>query len=308
MLQWRELPGDGTGGTCAGGRGPLAYRFLLEVPEAVHEDAKIAIGGARDAQILIERHPHALNHDDAYAQLTVTAHTLDVVDALYAWMQEGAVQQDVFLEAFKGERLRLADYDARSLRRRIQGDQYWMENTVPRIAHVGQTLMEGGARVADVPYGGRLASGSALVAADELVRINAIEHIAVRVRDMAKAEHYYRQFFGMQVAYRARRDGERWQHLDAKFDWVASIHTGIFPEIVRLENAPLNLLLINVGAGAVLHENRVAYISLDVPLETLQALRGKVLFASYTIQEDSPRAFRFVDPFGVAWQLVATGA
>jgi uncharacterized glyoxalase superfamily protein PhnB len=43
-----------------------------------------------------------------------------------------------------------------------------------------------------------------------------------------------------------------------------------------------------------------------VPLETLQEIRGKALFASYAVQEDSPRAFRFVDPFGVAWQLVAT--
>jgi uncharacterized glyoxalase superfamily protein PhnB len=65
-------------------------------------------------------------------------------------------------------------------------------------------------------------------------------------------------------------------------------------------------VLINAGAGAVMHENRIAYVSVDVALESMQSIRGKALFASYAVQEDSARAFRFVDPFGVAWQLVAT--
>ena len=292
----------------AWGAGPLAYRFMLEVPEVVHEDAKIAIGGVRDAQILIERHPHALNTQSAFAQLTVTAHSLAVLDALYGWMAESDAKEDIYLESFKGERLALADFDAKSVRRRIQSDQYWMENTVPRITYVDAAAMEGGARVADVPYGGRAATGLAVMptASSSGVTINGVDHMAVRVRDMPRAEQFYREFFGLQVAYRARREGERWQHLPADYDWIASIHTGVFPEIVRLENGPLGLVLINAGGGAVMHENRVAYLSVDVPLETLQALRGKALFASYTIQEDSPRAFRFTDPFGVSWQLVAT--
>lgn len=281
---------------------------MLEVPEAVHEDAKIAIGGVRDANILIERHPHALNPQSAFAQLTVTAYSLDVIDAIYAWMSEGAIKEDVYLESFKGDRLALAELDAKSVRRRIQGDQYWMENTVPRIANVDLASMEGGARVADVPYGGRSATGVAVLPAERQVAIGGVDHVAVRVRDMARAEKFYREFFGMNVAYRARREGDRWQQLDAAFDWVASIHTGVVPEIVRLENGPLGLVLINAGAGAVMHENRVAYVSVDMPLATLQSLRGQALFASYTVQEDSPRAFRFIDPFGVAWQLVATGA
>jgi catechol 2,3-dioxygenase-like lactoylglutathione lyase family enzyme len=282
----------------------MAYRFLLEVPELVHEDAKIAIEGVRDARILIERHPNALNPDEPFAELTVVAHSLDVIDALFAWMHEDEIKQDVYLAAYEGERVHLPDFDARSLRRRIQGDQYWMETTVPRIAHVDSSIMEGGARVADVPYGGRTTS-TVLLPAETDVRITGIDHIAVKVRDMARAEQFYREFFGMAVSYRALRDGDRWQHLDAEFDWVEAIHTGIFPEIVRLENGPLCLVLIRAGMGAVMHENRVAYLSLRTPADTLRKLRGKALFASYTVQEDNPRAFRFVDPFGVTWQLVA---
>lgn len=283
----------------------MAYRFLLEVPELVHEDAKVAIGSVRDAQILIERHPRALNPDEPYAQLTVVAQSLGVVDALYAWMTESAVNQNVYLAAFEGQRLHLPDFDARTLKRRIQGDQYWMETTVPRISHVDRSMMEGGARVADVPYGGRTASSMALLPAESDVVITGVDHIAVRVRDMPRAEQFYRDFFGMSVSYRARREGERWSHLGASFDWVEAIHTGIFPEIVRLENGPLCIVLIAAGAGAVMHENRVAHISVSMPLDSLRMLRGKALFTSYTVTEDNPAAFRFVDPFGVTWQLIA---
>jgi hypothetical protein len=52
-------------------------------------------------------------------------------------------------------------------------------------------------------------------------------------------------------------------------------------------------------------EQRVAHISVTAPAETLNELRGRAMFANYTVQEDSPRAFRFIDPFGISWQIVA---
>jgi catechol 2,3-dioxygenase-like lactoylglutathione lyase family enzyme len=219
-------------------------------------------------------------------------------------MDEVGLDTGVYLEAYGGGRIDLGSTNPKELRRTIQGTQYWMETTVPRITNIDETFMEGGARVADVPYGGRTTSGTALVPAEREVRLGGIDHIAVRVRDVAKAEAFYREFFGMSVSYRARREGERWQHLPATFDWTESIRTGIEPEIVRLENGPLALVLVNAGAAAILHENRIGYLSVNVPLDVLNDLRGRALFRSYTIQEDGPRAFRFLDPFGVAWQLV----
>ena len=186
----------------------------------------------------------------------------------------------------------------------VQGDQYWMENTVPRIRYVESTTMEGGARVSEVPYGGRMAGGAIAIPADKPVALGAVDALAVRVRDIARAEAFYRDFLGMGVAYRARREGDRWEVLDASYDYVDGLRTGTVPEVVRIENGPIALVLINAGMGAVMHENRVAYVSVSVPADTLNGLRGRALFANYTIQEDSPRAFRFVDPFGVTWQLV----
>lgn len=283
----------------------MAYRFVLDLPEVSHADAKTVIDSVADAQVLIDRHPRAANPENARAELTVAAHSLDVIDALYAWMAERDINQDVFLHAFKGQRIHLPEYDARTMRSMIQGDQYWFENTVPRLHYVDQAFMEGGARVSDVPFGGRSATGTAIVPAETRVDLGTIDHVAVRVRDMRRAEAFYQDFFGMSVIYRAYQDQDRWHHFDADFDWIESISTGVAPEIVRLENGAIAILLINVGGGAVMHEQRVAYISVSVPMETLNALRGRVLFSSFTLQEDSSHAFRFVDPFGLTWQIVA---
>jgi catechol 2,3-dioxygenase-like lactoylglutathione lyase family enzyme len=159
--------------------------------------------------------------------------------------------------------------------------------------------------VADVPYGGRPASGSAIATAERQVTLGTVDHIAVRVRDVYKAEAFYRDFFGMNVIYRTRRDDDRWQHLPADYDWAERHSTGIEPDIVRLENGAVSLVVINAGAAAVMMEQRVAHISVTAPAETLNELRGRAMFANYTVQEDSPRAFRFIDPFGISWQIVA---
>lgn len=283
----------------------MAYRFVLEVPEVVHEDAKIAVESSRDAEILIERHPHELDPNNAFAELTIVAHSLDVVDRLYTWAISGDMSSTIFLSAYKGSRICLGDHDAKSIRRLIQGDQYWFENTIPRITHQIDPVMEGGARVADVPYGGRLATSDLALQSQTNLELGSVDNIAINVRDIARAEAFYSDFFGMNVVYRARRDEDRWEHLEASYDYNKGIHTGIEPEIVRMENGSVALVLINIGMGKVLHEPRLAYISLSASPETLNTIRGRALFNSFTIQEDSAHAFRFVDPFGLVWQIVA---
>ncbi len=283
----------------------MAYRFVLDMPEALHESAKAAIATARDAMVLIERHPSPSNAEEARAELSVSAHTLDVIDVVYRWLADSGVPGDVYLEAYKGGRFPLVEHDPKALRRLIQGNQYWYENTMPNVHYLDAGMMEGGARVADVPYGGRTASGLAIASTENQVTLGPVDHVAVRVKDIYRAEVFYQDFFGMSVSYRARREDDRWQHLPDNFDWVERHRTGVEPDMIRMENGAIALVIINAGAAAVMHEARVAYISISAPQETLNNLRGRALFASYSIQEDSPRAFRFIDPFGVSWQIVA---
>lgn len=286
----------------------MPYRFVLEVPETVHRDAKIAVENTPDAEILIERlerRPRVLSRGDSIVELTVVSHSLNVLDAIYDWAGSGGHLGHVHLTAHKGPRITLSDYDSKSLRRTVQSDQYWFENTVARITHPIDTIMEGGARVADVPYGGRLADDTAIVPAETALDLGEFDNVAIQVRNIGRAEQFYRDFFGMSVSYRAIRDDDTWRHLPADYDYDEGIRSGDIPEIVRLANGPVSIVLINVGGGKVLHEPRVAYISLSVPAETKNTIRGNALFRAFAIEEDSPRAFRFMDPFGVSWQIVA---
>lgn len=283
----------------------MTYRFVLDVPEALHESAKAAIGTARDAMVLIERRPNPTSDDGSRAEVSVSAQSLDVIDVIYRWLADVDNADDVYLDAYKGGSFPLVEHDPKGLRRLIQGNQYWYENTMPNVHYLDAGMMEGGAKVADVPYGGRTASGMAIAPAENEVTLGAVDHIAIRVRDPYRAETFYRDFFGMSVSYRARRENDRWQHLPAGWEWNDRFATGVEPDIIRLENGPVGLVIVNAGAAAVMMEARVAYISISAPIDTLNAIRGRALFASYTIEEDSPRAFRFIDPFGIAWQIVA---
>jgi hypothetical protein len=108
----------------------------------------------------------------------------------------------------------------------------------------------------------------------------------------------------MDIVYRAYREDGRWEQVDETFDWSTSVNQGPFPEIVRLENGPVALVLIDAGLAQPIYENRVDHLSVAVTPEVLAQLRGKALFNSFTVREDGQRAFRFVDPFGMVWQLL----
>ena len=127
----------------------MAYRFVLDVPEVAHEPAKAAIATARDAMVLIDRHPHPSNPAEARAELSVSAHSLDVIDVVYRWLAETDLADVVYLEAYKGGRFPLGEHDPKSLRRLIQGNQYWYANTMPNVHFLDDGQMEGGAPVDD---------------------------------------------------------------------------------------------------------------------------------------------------------------
>lgn len=283
----------------------MAYRFVLEVPRGPHDGAKRVIASVDDAEILNEGHYNTYDSKQAYAEITVASHSLDIIDKLYTWVEtrEGG-SEDIYITTEHGDRFRLNAYNARTMRRAVQSDQDRYEGAVEQRGHIDDSGT-GGALVADVPFGGRLTTGAAVAPAKTQIKLGNVDHIALRVRDLAKAEQFYQRFFGMDVMYRAYRQDGRWRFLDASFDWQESVATGVQPEMIRIENGPVAIVLTNVGYAKILHENRVAYLSVQAPMDSLNELRGKALFASFTVQEDTPQSFRFVDPFGMVWQIIA---
>lgn len=142
-----------------------------------------------------------------------------------------------------------------------------------------------------------------LLPAPRTLRLEALQHIAIRVADLPAAERFYREFFGMEVVWRVRRAGQGWEYLPADFDWGTALRTGIVPEYVLLRNRPLQLLLQFAGRGTVFVEPRLVHVSLRVAPETLLELRAEVLVRGYAVAESGEHSFVFRDPFGLTWHV-----
>jgi catechol 2,3-dioxygenase-like lactoylglutathione lyase family enzyme len=143
----------------------------------------------------------------------------------------------------------------------------------------------------------------AVMRPEQTLEFLAIDHIAIRVADVRRAEAFYHEFFEMDIVMRARRIGDEWEPIATDFDWHEALGAGFFPDLVYLRNGPLSLYVINAGRGAVMIEPRLAHIGLRVTPQTLTALRGIALIRAFSVVEDSPHTFRFRDPYGLTWNL-----
>ena len=154
-----------------------------------------------------------------------------------------------------------------------------------------------------LPYGITLSSSTAVLRTEQTLEFLALDHLAIRVADLRRAESFYHEFFQMDVLVRARRAHDHWEAMPFDYDYVEGLRAGYLPEIVQLRNSALSLVLINAGRGAVIGENRFAHVGLRVSRETLTALRAVALVRNFTVAQDDPDAFRFNDPFGITWHL-----
>lgn len=280
----------------------MTYRFMLEVPEELGQETANMIESVPDAEALTVRRPDAATPMGQQLEITVVAQSFAVIDRIYEWVDSLDPAVNVHLDLFGGDRYSLRAYDSDSLQRAISAHQPVVEEATPAAP---RTRARGSNLIAEIPFGGNMTDVTTLAPAARNVELGSLDHIGLKVRDIARAERFYQTFFGMEIVYRAYREEDHWVQLDEPFDWSESIHTGIAPEVVRMANGPIVLSLVDVGAGRTLFENRVDHLSLRVPRATFNLLRGEALFHSFTVHEDIINAFRFVDPFGVVWQLIA---
>lgn len=282
----------------------MTIRFILELPRAHGRGALEVIDNTPDAEIIVARNVEGLEEAAATGEISVIAASLDVINRLYAWHDGLEGNPPVFINIADGERYRMSAYDGPSLRRALEA--HLGDASVPPPAPPAQyAASRAGNLVYEMPFGGAMSDGPALVSAESAVKLERFDHVALRVHDLSRAERFYHSFFGMDIAYRAYREEDRWEQVDETFDWSTSINEGPHPEIVRLENGPVAIVLIDSGLAQPIYENRIDHISVIVSPEVLAQIRGKALFQSFTVREDGQRAFQFIDPFGLVWQLIA---
>ena len=112
----------------------MAYRFLLEVPERLAEDASLVVDQAGDAQVVVERPSHGLGVDAPYLDLTTAAHSLRVIEMLGDWY--GGLPEprpNVGIVLHGGERYSLGEMSPKRIVALIRHDQPWVERSIPHV-------------------------------------------------------------------------------------------------------------------------------------------------------------------------------
>jgi hypothetical protein len=310
----------------------MAYRFLLEVPESLQEDANVVVNAVDDAQVLVIRNSHGLGFDDPYVDLTVAAHSLRVVDAVYAWYAdlgadapESRIAMGIVLHS--GQRLMVGDLSRAQMVAAIRRDQPWVERSIPKIGEhetkhsPGSSLIESEV-VPDVEEETAFNATSAvatrtapvaILAADEAkaaegITVAGVPHALLKVYDIAKPERVYNELFGTELVGRGnRKRGGGWTFLPPLYDEETEAQDGVEPDYAFLQNGPLTIALEREGRGYPLdYINVPTPIRLTVDMPSLNRIRAQVLMRSYTVLDDTrPDAFAFRDPFGYTWALAA---
>lgn len=312
----------------------MAYRFLLAVPGYLADDANIAVSGAGDAQVVVMRSSHGLGFEDQYMDLTVAAHTLRVVSTVSTWYESIAEPRpEVQIVLHSGKRLLLKEHDRGSLVAAIRQDQPWVERTVPHIGdHLVDTPTRPGlpsdatdgsvmtasrtalvnpvdaSRIGTAPLERTWASLPAAERAGRNLPIQGINHIAIRVAEIGKAERFYSTVLGMEVVARGKQGpGGGFELVDGPVRAQAAEATALAPDVSFMRNGPLVIGLHRVGRGARIERDTLDHISLRVDASTYRQIKGEALMIPLEILATGTSAFVFRDPFNVTWEISMQG-
>ena len=316
----------------------MAYRFLLSVPTTLVDDANIAVSQADDAQVLVVRSAADLGFEAPYSDLTVAAHSLRVVGTIYDWFESlGPGRPPVGLVLHGGARLPLADHDRGSMVAAVRQDQPWVERTLPRIGQhareeirmpVAATTTAG--PLTQVDQGAAMSPAASTAIADladvstagtapldrswrtlpaeeraaRSVAIRDLNHIALRVSELGRAEAFYTTFFGMDLVARAVKGADgRLELVGPGYDRAEARSTGREADVSYLRNGPLVLALHRVGRGAKIEREALDHISLRVEPGAFRQLKGEALMRSMEVLSVTDRSLVLRDPFSLTWEI-----
>ena len=300
----------------------MAYRFMIETPEAISKEAEIAIAGAPNTQIVTSRDSFAEGFDQPYRALTLSAPDLTVVQTIYAWYDSLSPKPDLRLVFYNGRRVRLADYDVGSMIAAIRRDQPWVERSIPKIGdHIpdawvtpqDERRLEGRGEIAVNAFlaGDRetFMEESVVVVEEPRVAIESVNYLAINVADLDKAERFYKELLDLEVVARTRSESDgTYRLLSPDYDAAEAVRTGETADDSFLRNGPLLIALHLVGRGARIERALIDRVSIQVDAQTFNRLRGQVLMRNYENLGGGHTYFSFRDPYGVPWEITVTGA
>ena len=309
----------------------MAYRFLLEVPEELYEQANVVINHAPNAGITDTHDGIAGDFDSRGITITLFAHSLEVVGLLRDWYDDVRANipdaRPVNYRFMDGTRVHVADADPSAVVAAIRHDQPWVDRSIPKIgdhafrtgpaealkpamASVETRSSQTGAALVNAPRVGNVT----ILATDEptdhpTVTIDGATMLNLPMIDLFRAERAYAEVFGAQLVDRADRDGHGgfvWHNAEPGH-W-SDVRTVPEADYAFLQNGPLTLALERMGRAEPLHVhgNVPAPVKLLVPDASLDTIQAEALVRNWTVMDNNtPGIFVFRDPFGFTWEIHA---
>lgn len=314
----------------------MAYRFLLEVPRPLADDANVAVSASGVAQVVVVRPAHGAGFDDPYVDLTIAARNLSVIDDIYDWCEDAGFgsplnRSSVAIVLHNGRQLPLGETDPSTVVAAIRRDQPWVERTIPKIGdHVQPAFAAAAAPAAPAVSASALAVAPATSPAVAVVPEAAVSPIVqtrtvlsegslfeqgarydlIRVADLAAPEHVYHDVFGLELIGRIRiePDGTR-TYLDGEYDHQTAAQDASEATLAFMTNGPLQIVLQRVGRARPLDASAVVNeFVLAVEAAKARWIKAQVLMRGYTLLGEDANGFAIRDPFGVVWNIVSAEA
>jgi len=306
----------------------MAYRFLLEVPDALYAQANVVINHAPDAELVDVHEGIGGNFDIPGKTLTLAGHSLDLVYRIHDWYADVLFHSPdappVNLLLVSGGRMGVALANPDDVVAAIRRDQPWVERSIPKIGeHAVKTAPPGVLKPAVATLDARLArTGTArgprlgnitILATDEprdhpVLEIDDVPMLHMPVIDLGPAERTYGEIFGAALVDRADRDGRGgyvWHGTD--YEIAQEGHEfGAEPDFSFVQNGPLVIALERVGRAYPLDvfSNPPAPIRLLMDDVSFATIRAEVLTRNWNVFDAaSDGIFGFRDPFGYTWAI-----
>lgn len=305
----------------------MAYRFLLEVPDALYAQANVVITSTPDADIVDVHEGIGGDFDNQGKTLTLVSYSLDLVARMESWFEDVRRSQGdiapVNYLLTNGRKLSVGVDNPHDVIAAIRRDQPWVERSIPKIGDhatrtgpaeaLGQAVATAEARAAAATrtFAPRLGNIT-ILATEELtdhpvIEIENVTMLHLPVVDLTRPERDYGEIFGAAVVDRANRDGRGgWQWLGADSSEDLAAQYGNEPDYAFIQNGPLTIALERAGRAYPLDvfANVPSPVRLMVDDASFENIKAEVLVRNWNVFDDTTSGvFGFRDPYGYTWSI-----
>jgi catechol 2,3-dioxygenase-like lactoylglutathione lyase family enzyme len=131
--------------------------------------------------------------------------------------------------------------------------------------------------------------------------IIGVDHVAIVTSRIEEAERHYGALFGAQVLFRGTTHRGAWVAIDGASGWEDIRRRGVTVDSAFLRAGGLTIALLGDAAGG--KAGPVNHVGLGCSDAEVRRIKEAVEGLGLRFLEDSLEGFKFLDGFGVTWEV-----